>query len=200
MLIGAGFIGCIILEALAKRCGTLTVVEMEERMVSRMMDETAGGMLERWCATKNIRVLTSTRVAAIEAATGTGGDKAVVLDNGERIDAHLVVLAVGVAPNIGFLEGSGIKDRARRARRSASGDERGRRVRRRRRGSGPRFLHRRVLGARDSADRDRARPHRGAQHAGASCPLQGQPQHECARHGGPGFQLVRQLGRRCRRR
>ena len=109
VLIGAGFIGCIILEALAKRCGVLTVVEMEDRMVSRMMDATAGGMLQRWCAARNIRVLTSTRVSAVEAADGDAGDKAVVLDGGERIDAHLVVLAVGVGPNIGFLEGSGIK-------------------------------------------------------------------------------------------
>ncbi len=109
VLIGAGFIGCIIMEALAKRCGTLSVVEMEDRMVSRMMDATAGGMLERWCAAKDIRVLTSARVTAIEAAEGPGGDKAVVLDSGERLDAHLVVLAVGVAPNIGFLEGSGIR-------------------------------------------------------------------------------------------
>ena len=109
VLIGAGFIGCIILEALAKRCGTLTVVEMEERMVSRMMDATASGMLERWCGAKDIRVLTSTRVSAIEAAEGAGSDKAVVLDSGEKIDAHLVVLAVGVGPNIGFLEGSGIE-------------------------------------------------------------------------------------------
>ncbi len=109
VLIGAGFIGCIIMEALAKRCGRLTVVEMEDRMVSRMMDATAGGMLQRWCAAKEIRVLTSARVAAIEAASGKGGDKAVVLDSGERLDAHLVVLAVGVAPNIGFLEGSGIR-------------------------------------------------------------------------------------------
>ena len=109
VLIGAGFIGCIILEALAKRCGTLTVVEMEERMVSRMMDATAGGMLERWCGARDIRVLTSARVAAIEAAEGAAGDKAVVLESGERIDAHLVVLAVGVGPNIGFLDGSGIE-------------------------------------------------------------------------------------------
>ena len=109
VLIGAGFIGCIIMEALAKRCGTLAVVEMEDRMVSRMMDETAGGMLQRWCETKNIRVLTSARVTGIEAQEGPAGDKAVVLDSGERLDAHLVVMAVGVAPNVGFLEGSGIK-------------------------------------------------------------------------------------------
>ena len=114
VLIGAGFIGCIIMEALAKRCGRLTVVEMEDRMVSRMMDETAGFMLQRWCETRNIRVLTSTRVAAIEAVGGAAGDgkagdKTVVLDGGERLDAHLVVLAVGVAPNIGFLDGSGVE-------------------------------------------------------------------------------------------
>ena len=109
VLIGAGFIGCIIMEALAKRCGTLAVVEMEDRMVSRMMDATAGGMLQRWCAAKDIRVLTSARVTGIEAQEGAAGDKAVVLDSGERLDAHLVVMAVGVAPNVGFLEGSGIK-------------------------------------------------------------------------------------------
>jgi NAD(P)H-nitrite reductase large subunit len=109
VLIGAGFIGCIIMEALAKRCGTLAVVEMEDRMVSRMMDATAGGMLQRWCEAKNIRVLTSARVTGIEAQDGSAGDKAVVLDSGERLDAHLVVMAVGVAPNVGFLEGSGIK-------------------------------------------------------------------------------------------
>ena len=111
VLIGAGFIGCIIMEALAKRCGRLTVVEMEDRMVSRMMDATAGGMLRRWCEARNIRVLTSTRVARIESAEGGAGagDKAVVLDGGERLDAHLVVLAVGVAPNTGFLEGSGVE-------------------------------------------------------------------------------------------
>ncbi len=109
VMIGAGFIGCIIMEALAKRCGTLSVVEMEDRMVSRMMDETASGMLQRWCEAKNIRVLTSTRVTGIESADGGAGDKAVVLDNGEKLNAHLVVLAVGVGPNIGFLEGSGVK-------------------------------------------------------------------------------------------
>jgi NADPH-dependent 2,4-dienoyl-CoA reductase/sulfur reductase-like enzyme len=39
---GAGFIGCIILEALASRGVKLTVVEMGDRMVPRMMGPTAG--------------------------------------------------------------------------------------------------------------------------------------------------------------
>jgi 3-oxoacyl-[acyl-carrier-protein] synthase II len=42
---GAGFIGCIILEALAQRGVKLTVVEMGDRMGPRMMGEGAGVLL-----------------------------------------------------------------------------------------------------------------------------------------------------------
>ena len=42
LLMGAGFIGCIILEALARSGAQLTVVEMGDRMVPRMMTEVAG--------------------------------------------------------------------------------------------------------------------------------------------------------------
>ena len=65
---GAGFIGCIILEALALRGVELTVVEMGDRMVPRMMGPTAGNMIKAWCEQQGVRVFTSTRVEAIEAA------------------------------------------------------------------------------------------------------------------------------------
>jgi len=58
-LMGAGFIGCIILEALAARKVNLTVIEMENRMVSRMTNETMGTMIKSWCENKGITVLTS---------------------------------------------------------------------------------------------------------------------------------------------
>ena len=63
---GAGFIGCIIMEALAARGVQLTVVEMGDRMVPRMMGEGAGGMIKRWVEKKGMTVYTSTRVEAIE--------------------------------------------------------------------------------------------------------------------------------------
>ena len=65
VLMGAGFIGCIILEALALRGVKLTVVEMEDRMVPRMMDEKSGTLLKKWCEAKGVRVLTSTRVKGV---------------------------------------------------------------------------------------------------------------------------------------
>mgnify|MGYP003471201709 FL=1 len=101
---GAGFIGCIILEALAARRVHLTVVEMGDRMVPRMMGPTAGGMIKQWCEGKGVRVFTGTRVEAISLGTPLH----VRLSNGQQLDADLVISATGVKPNIGFLENSGI--------------------------------------------------------------------------------------------
>jgi NADPH-dependent 2,4-dienoyl-CoA reductase/sulfur reductase-like enzyme len=69
---GAGFIGCIITEALVARGVQLTIVEMGDRMVPRMMGATAGGMIKQWCEGKGVRVLTGTRVEAIGPASAAG--------------------------------------------------------------------------------------------------------------------------------
>lgn len=106
ILMGAGFIGCIILEALAERGVNLTVIEMEDRMVPRMMNQTAGNLIKQWCLDKGVNVLTSTRVEAIEQ---DGARLSVKLDNGEQLGADVVISATGVRANTGFLEGSGIE-------------------------------------------------------------------------------------------
>lgn len=108
VLIGAGFIGCIILEALIRRGVGLTVVEMEDRLVPRMMNRTAGGLIQRWCEQKGIIVHTSTRVRAIEKAKN-GHRFHVVIEPDHTLPADLVITATGVRPNIEFLEGSGIR-------------------------------------------------------------------------------------------
>ena len=65
---GAGFIGCIIMESLAARGVQLSVVEMGDRMVPRMMGPTAGGMIKDWCEKKGVRVYTGARVESIAPA------------------------------------------------------------------------------------------------------------------------------------
>lgn len=76
VLMGAGFIGCIILEALAQRGVNLTVVEMENRMVPRMMDEKSGTLLKQWCESKGVKVLTSTRVQSVSEERTTSSTTA----------------------------------------------------------------------------------------------------------------------------
>jgi NADPH-dependent 2,4-dienoyl-CoA reductase/sulfur reductase-like enzyme len=124
---GAGFIGCIIMEALASRGVKLSVVEMGDRMVPRMMGPVAGGMIRDWCEAKGVQVFTGTKVEAITqgagaekgllgklaAAVGLSSDDAsgalqVRLSNGQTVEADLVISATGVRPAIGFLKDSGI--------------------------------------------------------------------------------------------
>jgi NAD(P)H-nitrite reductase large subunit len=131
LLIGAGFIGCIVLEALAARGVDLTVVEMGDRMVPRMMNETAGGLIKAWCENKGVRVHTSTQVTAIEqrgeiqesglkqffsrisgkSDTGAqaGSALTVRLSNGDAIEADVVISAAGVKPNLELLQGSDVR-------------------------------------------------------------------------------------------
>ncbi|MBL6946266.1 MAG: NAD(P)/FAD-dependent oxidoreductase [Rhodospirillales bacterium] len=109
VLMGAGFIGCIVLEALMKRRVTLTVVEMADRMVPRMMNAAAGNLMKKWCREKDIEVLTSTQITGIEETGDQTNRLRVHLDKGEDIQAGLVVVATGVRPNVEFLEGSGVE-------------------------------------------------------------------------------------------
>ena len=106
--IGAGFIGCIIMEALVSRGLKLTVVEMGDRMVPRMMTPVAGRMIRDWCEGKGVRVHLSARVTAIRRADGGGNALVARLDSGEEIEADTIIVAAGVRPNIACLEGSGI--------------------------------------------------------------------------------------------
>jgi NAD(P)H-nitrite reductase large subunit len=83
VLMGAGFIGLIVLEALAKRDLKL-----------------------RWCEAKGVQVLTATQVTGIET---TAGGLSLALGDGAGLEADVVVCATGVRPNIDLLEGSGIE-------------------------------------------------------------------------------------------
>lgn len=106
VLIGAGFIGCIILEALVSSGANLTVVEMGNRMVPRMLDETCGNMLEKWCIEKGVNVMTSSQVEAIEDA---GENVKVKISGGREVEAELVISAAGVRANASFLDGSNVE-------------------------------------------------------------------------------------------
>lgn len=110
LLMGAGFIGCIILEALAKSGADLTVVEMGDRMVPRMMNEKAGNLIKQWCIGKGVEVHTSTRVTQIESEGSVSSPVLnVTLENGQTMACDLVVSATGVRPNTAFLDGSGVR-------------------------------------------------------------------------------------------
>ncbi|NEX61656.1 NAD(P)/FAD-dependent oxidoreductase [Noviherbaspirillum galbum] len=111
VLIGAGFIGCIVMEALATRGVHMTVIEKRDTMLPNMLGKTAGDMVRRWCERKGMQVLTDTRVKAIGLVEGWDPDspKLVMLSDGRLLEADFVVYCAGATPNIDFLRGSGVR-------------------------------------------------------------------------------------------
>jgi NADPH-dependent 2,4-dienoyl-CoA reductase/sulfur reductase-like enzyme len=104
---GAGFIGCIVLESLIKRGVKPTVVEMADRMVPRMMTPQAGALIRQWAERKGVTVHVNTAITAIEQH----GDalKVKVSPGGTALECDLVICAAGVRPNVEFLSGSGVE-------------------------------------------------------------------------------------------
>jgi len=105
VLMGAGFIGCIILEALVKRGVNLVVVETGNRMVPRMLNDKAGSLLEQWCKNQGIDVHTS---CSVESVTASGDEVEVALSDGNKLPAVLVITATGVKSNIEMIAGTDI--------------------------------------------------------------------------------------------
>jgi NADPH-dependent 2,4-dienoyl-CoA reductase/sulfur reductase-like enzyme len=105
--LGAGFIGCIIMESLAKRGVDLTVVEKGDRMVPRMMTQKAGGMIRQWVQERGVNVRTEAGVERI--APGSGAPLEVTLSSGEVLACDLLIAAAGVAPNVDFLAATDVQ-------------------------------------------------------------------------------------------
>jgi NAD(P)H-nitrite reductase large subunit len=103
---GAGFVGCIIMEGLLSRGVDLTILVRSGFMVRRMMNPTASGLIRRWCEAKGVRILTRTQPRGLSADNGA---LQVDLGEGRPLPADIYLSVVGVDPNLEFLAGSGIQ-------------------------------------------------------------------------------------------
>ncbi len=106
VLIGAGFISTTIVEGLVTDDGNLTIIEQEDRLIPRMMDGRGSAIIRSWCEKKGVHVITSSRVERISQSENR---LVVAITGHDSIEADLVISATGVAPNVGFLQSSGIR-------------------------------------------------------------------------------------------
>ncbi len=97
VLVGAGFIGFIVLGAMFKRGWRLQVVEREAQVLPRMLDAQAADIVQNWLAAQHIPVHVG---ATVESISSASDGKRVQLAGGRGVPADLVVLATGVRPNL----------------------------------------------------------------------------------------------------
>jgi NAD(P)H-nitrite reductase large subunit len=107
VVIGAGLIGIQVVDALAKRKFKVVVVERLAHLMPLMVDGTGAGMFRAILQEAGCTVRTA--VSASEIVGKSGAVAAVRLENGEEFPCDLLVMAAGVAPNIDYLEGTGVQ-------------------------------------------------------------------------------------------
>lgn len=106
VIVGAGFIGVEIALLLRDLGLEVTQVEMEDRVMPRMLDAETGAIVLEVMRQRGINVQLNTKATAF---LGEPQSEAVELESGKVLAADLLVAATGVKPNIDFLEASGVK-------------------------------------------------------------------------------------------
>ncbi|WP_050918704.1 NAD(P)/FAD-dependent oxidoreductase, partial [Gordonia alkanivorans] len=104
--IGGGFIGAEVASAARKRGLTVSIVEAAEVPLVRAVGADMGASLSSLHAKFGTELLCGTGVVGFE---GAGHVEAVVLSDGRRIPADLVVVGVGSRPATGWLVDSGLE-------------------------------------------------------------------------------------------
>ncbi|MFO7819981.1 MAG: FAD-dependent oxidoreductase [Halanaerobacter sp.] len=107
-IIGAGLVGMDAAVGLHELGLDVSVVEFEDRILPRQLDEEASARYQSRFEEAGIDIIT--RRGAQEILTDEENHvQGLNLDNGREISAQLVIVATGVRPNISLVDGTGIE-------------------------------------------------------------------------------------------
>ncbi len=106
VVIGGGLLGLEAAAGLKERGMNVTVLHLMPTLMERQLDPAAGHLLQRAVEARGIRVITGANTKAI---LGEKKVEAVLLEDGTRIPADLVVMAVGIRPNAQIAKDAGLK-------------------------------------------------------------------------------------------
>ncbi len=107
VIIGGGLIGMETAEALSNLEVEVTIVELLDHVLPALLDREMAMLVQNHLAEKGVKVLTGSRVTEIIAKDGrvTG----VKVDGTKEIEANLVLMAVGVRPNVDLAKECGLE-------------------------------------------------------------------------------------------
>lgn len=100
LIIGAGLIGLKCAEGIADKVGSITVVDLANRILPSILDEEASAMMQAHIESKGIVFKLSDSVQSFTADSAT-------LQSGEILGFDILVIAVGVRPNTELIQQAG---------------------------------------------------------------------------------------------
>jgi NAD(P)H-nitrite reductase large subunit len=110
LIVGGGLIGVSIAEALNK-CGVKgIIVELKDRILNLILDETASEIVEKVIEKAGVTIITGQTVKQIVGRSHNDGVVGgVVLTNGTEMVCDLVIIAIGVVPRTEIVLGTKVK-------------------------------------------------------------------------------------------
>ncbi|MBM3132298.1 MAG: NAD(P)/FAD-dependent oxidoreductase [Chloroflexi bacterium] len=109
VVIGGGLIGISVTDALRKLGVEVSIIELMNRILGAVLDEEASRMAGEVVRKAGVDIRTGRTVKTITGKAGKDGQVGgVILDNGERIESDLVIVAIGVSPRIDLVKGTDI--------------------------------------------------------------------------------------------
>ena len=102
VVVGSSFIGMEVASGLTQRGVVVTIVSPSSLPFKQILGEAIGQVFQQVHEENGVSFQLGRTVAQLE---GNGKVAAVVLDNGDRLEADLVVVGIGVQPATEFLEG-----------------------------------------------------------------------------------------------
>ena len=109
VIVGAGLVGMELAEAFHKQGLTVSVVEMQDRILPQMLDKELADLLQKPVLKAGINLYLNEKTMAIEGTDIEGTDKVTAVKTDKRvIPAQMVIVAVGVRPNVELAREAGI--------------------------------------------------------------------------------------------
>lgn len=105
IVIGGGLLGLEAAYGLSKAGGQVTLLHLVDRLMERQLDAEGAGLLASAMAARGISVRLN---SATKGFVGTDRVEGVELQDGTIIPANLVVIAIGVRPNVELAKAAGL--------------------------------------------------------------------------------------------
>lgn len=110
IVIGAGLIGISVTEALMKRGLKVTMVELQDKILSLLLDAKGSDLVEAVIRKAGVNIVTGQSVQKILGKPGNDGVVGgVLLTKGDQVPCDLVIVAIGVVPRAELVIGSAVK-------------------------------------------------------------------------------------------
>ncbi|MEO0390471.1 MAG: nitrite reductase large subunit NirB [Pseudomonadota bacterium] len=106
VVIGGGLLGLEAAAGMAARGVDVTVVHINGHLMERQLDEAAGFLLRRALEDKGITVKCAANSKEILGENGRA--RALLLDDGTELPCDLLVMAVGIRPNVALAQQAGL--------------------------------------------------------------------------------------------